>query len=152
MPIPGEIRTVNGKTQMWMPWVSHVSPPMRHAIPTKKTLSVYRQNFSAGADRLSILNVIGAGELREIVVIADQKINVIVTVDGQDILYGKNDFDNVSTTSVHSKYIEARYDDPDYIVGFNGIHFQHSLDITLWFDNPAVISSIVGIYDSYGEE
>jgi hypothetical protein len=143
---------VNGKLQVWIPSSAEpkysVLPKMSH----KRTLSVYRQNFSADADRMSILNVIGPGELREIVVIADQKINVIINVDDQDILYGKNDFDNISITSVNSKFVEARYDDPNYIVGFNGIHFQKSLDITVWFNTPAIISSVSGIYNLNGDE
>jgi len=151
MPSPGETRTVDGRLQVWIPSSSSVAPKIK-GTSHKKTIPVYRQNFDASNERTSILSAIGSGELREIVIIADQKINVIVKADGQDILFGNNQFDNISVTSVNSKFIEARYDDPNYIIGFSGIHFQSSLEIIIWFDTPAIISSIVGLYDVYGDE
>jgi len=158
MPKPGEVRVFNGKRQMWIQNPEEpknvtpqaLAPLDISPVPSRKTFSVYRQNFSAGSDRISILSAKGVGELREIVVIADQKINVIANVDGSDLLYGKNDFDNIASMALYSKYIDARYDDPNYIMGFMGLYFKESVDIEIWFDDPAVVSTVIGVYDLNG--
>ena len=152
MPNPGEIRIIDGKAKVWIPAsASSGDVTATLAIPHRKTLSIRRENFELSGE-ISILNIEGTGELREIVIVANNKINMIPKIDGVDMLYGRNRYDEFSTASVHSKTIEARYDDPNYIVGLNNIHFLNTVDIRVLFDSLTVISNLICIYDVYGDK
>ena len=154
MPEPGEIRIIDGKEKMWLPTPPPqiVSTPITvKEVSRKKTLSVYRENFLVGTILTTILSVEGAGELRELSITADKKINIIPKVDGNDLLYGRNTFDEIATTSAHSRTVEAKFYDPDYAIGLSDIHFLKSLDIQIWTDSSATVSSLMGMYDVYGD-
>jgi len=146
-PRPWEIRIGDdGKQYMWIP-----DEPRE----TKKTLSVYRENFEANGD-FSMLSFEGRGEIKEIVISANKKFRFFPRVDGVDLLYGKNTFDEIMNFSTYSNTIRANFDDPYYVVslvsGSNfGIHFSRSADIMARFDSSTIISNFICLYDIMGD-
>jgi hypothetical protein len=145
MPVPGEMRVVDGRHQMWIPTVSEKEV----YVPVKKrTVTVNRNNFSVSANEMfQILEVHGAGEVRECVIVADKPVNIIPKIDGVDVLGGRNRYEEMKMASVHSEMVEAGFYDPNYSVALTRLNFTESAEVTIWFDAPAVVSNLLCVYN-----
>lgn len=89
----------------------------------------------------------GIGVLKEITVIADQKINLNIELDEMQPFGARSDWDDLSNVTLYSETIVARLVDSNYVLNLKSLHFMHGLSIYVWFNTDATISAIFGVYD-----
>jgi len=89
----------------------------------------------------------GTGVLREISVIADQKINPLIELDGKQPFGARSEWDDLSSITLYSTTIVARQVGSNYVLSLNKLYFRQDLSIFVWFNTDATISGIFGVYD-----
>ncbi len=89
----------------------------------------------------------GIGVLREIAIIADQKINSLIELDGKQPFGARSEWDDLSDITLYSETIVARVVGGNYVLSLKNLYFQHDLSIFVWFSTNATISGIFGVYD-----
>ena len=108
---------------------------------------IINRNISREIRSEVIADIKGVGELREITVVADTAINVILKVDDNNLLEGISQWDELNAITLYNDLVTARIDDNNYIFNLKKIRFTKSLFLQVYFDTNATISSVFGIYD-----
>lgn len=114
---------------------------------TLKSSRIINKNISREVRSEIIADIIGVGELREITIVADSAINVILKVDGENLLEGISQWSELNAITLYNDTITARVDGTNYVFSLKKIRFIKSLFLQVYFDTNANISSIFGIYD-----
>lgn len=113
----------------------------------KSTDIISRKNISTTKGEM-LFKHSGIGVLREITVVADQKINTLIELDGKHPFGARSEWDDLSNITAYSETIVARQDGSNYVLNIKNLYFKHDLSIYAWFRTDATISSVFGVYDS----
>ena len=112
----------------------------------KSTRIISRRNISTTTGE-KIFKEDGIGVLREITVVADQKINLQIELDGRQPFGTRSDWDDLAAITLYSETVVAKLVGSDYVLNLKLLHFKHDLSIFAWFNTLATISNILGVYD-----
>ncbi len=113
----------------------------------KKTTRIflYRNVSTSIGEKIFAEN--GMGVLREITVVANQKINIEIELDEIKLFGARSVWDDLASISLYSDTVMARLVGSDYVLNLKELNFKHSLSIFVWFSTDATISGIFGVYD-----
>jgi hypothetical protein len=142
MPLPGEVRYINGERYTWIP-----NKPDK----VKQTKNEYRNNFTVNGSE-SIFKLTGVGEIREVIVIANLPMSVNFYVDGNEYFGRTAPWEELEHLSINSDSIDARFDDPNYILNISRVHFSKYAELEVTFQEEAVISTLMSTYDIWKNE
>lgn len=112
-----------------------------------KSSRIINRNISRSVRSEIVANIVGTGELREITVVSDTAINVILKVDKENLFEGISQWSELNAVTLYNDLVTARVDNNNYIFNLKKIRFTESLFLQVYFDTNANISSIFGIYD-----
>lgn len=112
----------------------------------RSTNIINRKNISVTQGEM-VFEKSGIGVLREIAIIADQKINSLIELDGKQPFGARSEWDDLSDITLYSETIVARVVGGNYVLSLKNLYFQHDLSIFVWFSTNATISGIFGVYD-----
>lgn len=110
------------------------------------TRIINRRNISTTTGE-RIFKQDGIGVLREITVVADQKINLDIELDGRQPFGARSEWDDLAAITLYSETIVAKLVGSDYVLNLKNLYFKHDLSIFAWFSTQATISNILGVYD-----
>lgn len=110
------------------------------------TRIISRRNISTTTGE-SIFKEEGIGVLREITVVADQKINLQLELDGRQPFGSRSEWDDLAAITLYSETVVAKLVGSDYVLNLKLLHFRQGLSIFAWFSTQATISNILGVYD-----
>lgn len=114
-----------------------------------KSSRIINRNISKQTRSEVLVDIIGSGELREITIVADTAINVILKVDGENLLQGISQWSELNAITAYTDIITAKTDGTNYIFVINKIRFYDHFFLQVYFDSNATISSIFGVYDLF---
>lgn len=114
-----------------------------------KSSRIINKNISKEVRSEIVADIKGTGELREITVVADTAINIILKVDGNNLFEGISQWSELNDITSYTDIITARVDGANYVFSLSKIRFTESLFLQVYFDSDANISSIFGIYDLF---
>lgn len=112
----------------------------------RSTQIINRKNISTTKGE-NVFRISGVGVLREITVVADQKINLQIELDGKQPFGARSEWDDLTDITLYSETIMARVVGGSYVVNIKSLHFKNDLSIFVWFATDATISGIFGVYD-----
>lgn len=112
----------------------------------RSTRIINRRNISTTSGE-RIFKEEGIGVLREITVVADQKINVQIELDGRQPFGARSEWDDLAAITTYSETVVAKLVGNDYVLNLKSLHFKQGLSIFAWFSTQATISNILGVYD-----
>ncbi len=112
----------------------------------KSTNIINRKNISVTKGEM-VFKESGIGVLREISVIADQKINPLIELDGKQPFGARSEWDDLSDITLYSTTVMARLVGSSYVLSLNNLYFKHDLSLFVWFNTDTTISAIFGVYD-----
>lgn len=121
--------------------------PIRNNNVLLKSSRIINKNVSRSVRSEIVADIVGTGELREITVVSDTAINVILKVDKENLLEGISQWSELNAITLYNDLITARLDGANYVFNLKKIRFTESLFLQVYFDTNANISSIFGIYD-----
>lgn len=119
-------------------------------MPVKKrykraTKDISRKNIATSSE--DILKVLGIGFVKEIVIVADNKINLILHIDGREFLVDRSTWDDLAAITTYSNTITARVVGSSFVLILSEFYFKKSFDMKVYFSVAANITSILGFYD-----
>jgi len=114
-----------------------------------KSSRIINRNLSKQVRSEILADIDGSGELREITVVADSPINIILKVDGENLIEGISQWTELTAITSYTDIITAKTDGTNYIFVVNKIRFSESLFLQVYFDSNSTISSIFGVYDLF---
>lgn len=112
----------------------------------KSTRIIHRRNIGTTAGE-KLFKQSRMGVLREITIVADQKINLQIELDGMKPFGARSDWDDLVSISLYSDTVVADLVGSDYVLNLKKLHFRTGLEIFVWFSSDATISNIFGVYD-----
>jgi len=99
--------------------------------------------------RLELLDVEGAGELRELYVSADSSsFSIHARVDGVEILDAS--FDELEDLSPHLDFLQAFEDDGTYVARLQGLRWRDGFKAILWASSPLTVEELYAVWDELG--
>uniref|UniRef100_A0A6M3IFX4 Uncharacterized protein n=1 Tax=viral metagenome TaxID=1070528 RepID=A0A6M3IFX4_9ZZZZ len=113
---------------------------------TRSTRIINRRNISTTTGE-KVFEQEGIGVLREVTVVADQKINLQLELDGRQPFGSRSEWDDLAAITLYSETVVAKLVGSDYVLNLKLLHFKQGLSIFAWFNTQATISNILGVYD-----
>lgn len=87
------------------------------------------------------------GVLKELTVVALNKINVNVVVDGISYLDNVYRWDDFAGITLYTDVFVARVDGSNYVLVIKDISFTKSLRVQIFFDSSTTVSHVFGVFD-----
>jgi len=112
----------------------------------RSTRIINRRNISTTTGE-KVFEQEGIGVLREVTVVADQKINIQMELDGRQPFGARSEWDDLAAITLYSETVVAKLVGSDYVLNLKLLHFKQGLSIFAWFNTQATISNILGVYD-----
>lgn len=112
----------------------------------RSTQIINRRNIKTTTGE-TIFKQEGTGVLREITVVADQEINILIKLDGSQPFGARSEWDDLTAITLYSETVVAKLVGSDYVLNLKSLYFKHSLSIFIWFSTEATISNVFGVYD-----
>lgn len=112
----------------------------------RSTRVINRRNINTTTGEM-IFKKEGFGVLKEITVVADHEINILIKLDGTQPFGARSEWNDLTAITLYSETVVAKLVDNDYVLNLKSLHFRQGLSVFIWFSTPATISNIFGVYD-----
>lgn len=113
----------------------------------KKSSHIIHYKGSKQVNSEIIINEKGIGNLRELSIVSDQKINPYLEIDGENVLLSANSWEELSQITLYTTTITAQTNGSDFVLSFNKLRFMRSILIRVDFTTKATIKRVIGTYD-----
>lgn len=132
-------------TSVPKPLSTYITDPTRNKY--KKSSRIIHYKGSKPVNSEIIINESGIGNLRELAVISDQKMNPYLEIDGNNILSSANSWDELSQITLYTTTIIAQTNGSDFILSFNKLRFMKNIFLRVDFNKKGTIKRAIGTYD-----
>lgn len=78
---------------------------------------------------------------------ADQKINLVIEIDGKQPFGERSTWDDLADITLYSEIITARQVNSSYVLNLNTLYFKESISVMIYFSTTASVSAVYGAYD-----
>lgn len=119
--------------------------PQKKRYKKSSRLVHYKGNKQVNSE--IIINESGIGNLRELSVISNQKMNPYLEIDGINTLLSANSWNELAEISLYSSTIVAQTNENDFILSFNKLKFMKNIFLRIDFENKGTIKRAIGTYD-----